>query len=64
MTDQIHKNVGSLMSRYLIYVYSKCIITHQVVDKDLKDWILPDFTTTSHNDTVVSAVLMMSTLKA
>ncbi|KIM39032.1 hypothetical protein M413DRAFT_419457 [Hebeloma cylindrosporum] len=35
-----------------------------VVDKNLKDWILPNFTTTTHNDTVVSAVLMMSTLKA
>ncbi|KAF8881840.1 hypothetical protein CPB84DRAFT_1817225 [Gymnopilus junonius] len=35
-----------------------------VVDKDLKDWILPDFSTTSDNDTVVCSVLMMATLKA
>ena len=49
------------MNTCILKIY---IITHQVVDKDLKDWILPDFTTTSHNDTVVSAVLMMSTLKA
>ena len=36
----------------------------KVVDKDLKDWILPKFTTTTDNDTVICAVLMMSTLKA
>jgi Domain of unknown function (DUF4419) len=34
------------------------------VDKELKDWILPNFTTTRHNDIVVSSVLMMATLKA
>ncbi|KAF8152210.1 hypothetical protein B0H34DRAFT_677611 [Crassisporium funariophilum] len=39
-------------------------IHNNVVDPDLKDWILPDFTTTTHNDTVISAVLMMATLKA
>ncbi|KIM34764.1 hypothetical protein M413DRAFT_450071 [Hebeloma cylindrosporum] len=38
-------------------------IHDNVVDKSLRDWIHPDFTTTTHNDTVVSAVLMMSTLK-
>ncbi|KAF8966098.1 hypothetical protein BDZ97DRAFT_1809483 [Flammula alnicola] len=39
-------------------------IHENVVDKGLKDWILPDFSTSSHNDTVVCAVLMMATLKA
>ncbi|KAF8152211.1 hypothetical protein B0H34DRAFT_663705 [Crassisporium funariophilum] len=39
-------------------------IHENVVDPDLKDWILPNFTTTTHNDTVISAVLMMATLKA
>ncbi|CAA7266754.1 unnamed protein product [Cyclocybe aegerita] len=39
-------------------------IHNNVVDKGLKDWILPDFSTTSHNDTVICAVLMMATLKA
>jgi hypothetical protein len=39
------------------------VIHQNVVDKDLKDWILPNFTTTSNNDTVVCAVLMMATLK-
>ena len=36
----------------------------QVVDKELRNWILPDFSTTTENDTIVSAVMMMSTLKA
>ncbi|KDR78614.1 hypothetical protein GALMADRAFT_244066 [Galerina marginata CBS 339.88] len=40
------------------------LIHENVVDKDLKDWILPDFTTTSHSDIVVCAVMMMATLKA
>ncbi|CAA7263991.1 unnamed protein product [Cyclocybe aegerita] len=39
-------------------------IHKNVVDEKLKDWILPDFTTTSHHDTVVAAVMMMATLKA
>jgi len=39
-------------------------IHENVVDKSLKEWILPDFSTTSQNDIVICAVLMMSTLKA
>ena len=35
-----------------------------MVDKDLQEWILPDFTTTTPNDTIICSVLMMSTLKA
>ncbi|KAF5310061.1 hypothetical protein D9619_010584 [Psilocybe cf. subviscida] len=35
-----------------------------ILDKGLKDWILPDFTTTTKHDSVISAVMMMSTLKA
>ncbi|KAF8172268.1 hypothetical protein BJ912DRAFT_994114 [Pholiota molesta] len=34
-----------------------------VVDKDLAKWILPDFSTTTTNDTIVSAGLMMALLK-
>ncbi|KAH6910033.1 hypothetical protein BKA70DRAFT_1425069 [Coprinopsis sp. MPI-PUGE-AT-0042] len=40
------------------------LIDANVVDKELKEWILPNFSTTRHNDTVVSSVLMMATLKA
>ncbi|KAF5319594.1 hypothetical protein D9619_008681 [Psilocybe cf. subviscida] len=39
-------------------------IDKNVLDKELVNWILPNFTTTTHNDTVTSAVMMMSTLKA
>ncbi|KAF9463857.1 hypothetical protein BDZ94DRAFT_1282297 [Collybia nuda] len=38
-------------------------IHKNVVDNELKDWILPDFSTTTDHDTVISAVLMMSTMK-
>lgn len=37
---------------------------NQLSDKELKSWILPNFTTTTHNDTVICAVYMMSTLNA
>ncbi|KAH6915754.1 hypothetical protein BKA70DRAFT_469420 [Coprinopsis sp. MPI-PUGE-AT-0042] len=40
------------------------LIDQNVVDKELKEWILPNFSTTRHNDIVVSSVLMMATLKA
>ncbi|KAF9525538.1 hypothetical protein CPB83DRAFT_796286 [Crepidotus variabilis] len=39
-------------------------IDKNIVDKSLKDWILPNFSTTTDNDTVVCAVLMMATLKS
>jgi len=39
-------------------------IHDNVVDKILVQWILPDFSTTSHTDTIVSAVTMMATLKS
>ncbi|KAF8172278.1 hypothetical protein BJ912DRAFT_994147 [Pholiota molesta] len=35
-----------------------------LVDKDFKDWILPSFTTTTDNDTIVCAAAMMATLKS
>ncbi|KAG6826129.1 hypothetical protein H0H92_001035 [Tricholoma furcatifolium] len=36
----------------------------QVKDKSLIPWVLPDFTTTTTNDTVICSVLIMATLKA
>lgn len=35
----------------------------ELVDKDLKYWIIPNFTTTTRTDSTVSAILMMATLK-
>ncbi|KAJ6500921.1 hypothetical protein C8R45DRAFT_897287 [Mycena sanguinolenta] len=34
-----------------------------VVDPTLREWVLPRFSTTTENDTIVAAVLMMATLK-
>jgi len=52
------------MSAFNSAMKSHSAFRSQVVDKDLKDWILPKFSTTTDNDTVICAVLMMSTLKA
>ncbi|PPQ71584.1 hypothetical protein CVT26_010552 [Gymnopilus dilepis] len=38
-------------------------IEKNVTDPILRDWILPDFTTTETNDTIVSSVVMMATMK-
>ena len=34
------------------------------MDKDLVQWVLPDFSTTTLTDTSVCAVLLMATLKS
>ncbi|KAJ7212612.1 hypothetical protein GGX14DRAFT_564364 [Mycena pura] len=39
------------------------LIEKNVVDESLRAWATPDFTTTTVNDTTVSAVLLMATLK-
>ncbi|KAF8967478.1 hypothetical protein BDZ97DRAFT_1903364 [Flammula alnicola] len=39
-------------------------IQENIVNPELRDWIIPNFTTTTHNDTVVCAVMMMATMKA
>ncbi|KAH8101707.1 hypothetical protein BXZ70DRAFT_931611 [Cristinia sonorae] len=38
-------------------------IDDDIVDKSLKDWILPNFSTTTDNDTTVCAIMMMATLQ-
>ncbi|KAF9553394.1 hypothetical protein CPC08DRAFT_697765 [Agrocybe pediades] len=40
------------------------LIHENLVDRDLKSWILPNFSTTTESDTIICAVLMMATLKA
>jgi len=59
MTKRIGENVR-LSSLVRVQVQTDRV---QVVDPSLRDWILPSFSTTTDNDTVVSAVLMMATLK-
>ncbi|CAO3574737.1 unnamed protein product [Mortierella alpina] len=39
------------------------LIQENVVDPALQKWIIPDFTTTTADDIVVSSILMMATLK-
>ncbi|KAJ7024064.1 hypothetical protein C8F04DRAFT_1270736 [Mycena alexandri] len=40
------------------------LIHKNVVDPTLRAWVLPDFSTTMMNDTTVSSILMMATLKS
>jgi hypothetical protein len=40
------------------------MLHENVVDPDLREWCLPDFSTTKDNDKVVASVVMMATLKA
>jgi hypothetical protein len=47
------------MSRQMVGELEK-----NVVDPELRAWVLPTFTTTTQNDTTVAAMLMMATLKA
>lgn len=35
------------------------VLEENVVDKGLRDWIIPDFSTSTENDRVVSSVIMM-----
>ncbi|KAJ6575583.1 hypothetical protein DFH09DRAFT_1260851 [Mycena vulgaris] len=39
------------------------LVDKNVVDPTLREWVLPNFTTTTANDIAVSAVLVMATLK-
>jgi hypothetical protein len=39
-------------------------IDETLINPGLKSWILPDFTTTTPNDTVVCSIMMMATMKA
>ena len=63
MTGLIDEHVGShkLSSEQPITLTT---FNNKLSDEDLKSWILPNFTTTTHNDTVICAVYMMSTVKA
>ncbi|KAK6358181.1 hypothetical protein TWF730_007534 [Orbilia blumenaviensis] len=40
------------------------LIEQNVIDPDLRTWLVPNFTTTEENDKIVSSVLMMSTLQS
>ncbi|CAM6100032.1 unnamed protein product [Calypogeia fissa] len=40
------------------------LIQKKVKDKDLREWIIPTFSTMTDNDRIVSSIIMMATLKA
>jgi Domain of unknown function (DUF4419) len=40
------------------------LMDENLVDKELKEWILPAFTTTTKADTTVSAIIMMASMKS
>lgn len=40
------------------------LMHENLVDKDLKDWIMPSFSTTTRTDSTVSAIIMMASMKA
>lgn len=40
------------------------LIERSVVDPDLRQWILPEFTTTTEDDTIAASIVMMGTLQA
>lgn len=60
MAEEIHNNVGTNLGYQFV---ADPVYVLQVVDKELKNWILPAFSTTTDNDTIVSAAIMMATLK-
>lgn len=39
------------------------LLEKNVVDPELRQWIIPDFSTTRRDDRVVASVLMMGTLQ-
>ena len=39
------------------------LLEKNVVDPELREWIIPDFLTTTRDDRVVASVLMMGTLQ-
>ncbi|KAF9025225.1 hypothetical protein BDZ89DRAFT_1068424 [Hymenopellis radicata] len=40
------------------------LMVDSLKDKDLKNWVLPAFTTTTTTDTIIASVVMMATLKS
>lgn len=39
------------------------LIQGHIIDPHMRDWIMPNFTTTTENDRIISSVIMMSTFK-
>ncbi|KAF2624857.1 hypothetical protein BU25DRAFT_460701 [Macroventuria anomochaeta] len=41
-----------------------CLVEEHLVDKETRNWIIPDFTTTTDNDIAVASITMMATMQA
>ncbi|ORY04540.1 hypothetical protein BCR34DRAFT_434196, partial [Clohesyomyces aquaticus] len=65
---QKHLEVEAVGTRYTVdFGYMAQVMTDllkdNVVDPELRDWIIPKFTTTTDNDVTVAAIVMMGTLQ-
>ncbi|KAI9719224.1 MAG: hypothetical protein M1812_003554 [Candelaria pacifica] len=40
------------------------LLEENIIDPQLRNWLIPDFSTTTENDKVVSSIIMMATLKS
>lgn len=66
--DKKNLKIFALGSRYTVYFGFMArqmtkLIDENIVDPTLRDWILPDFSTTTVTDSTVSAIIMMGTTK-
>jgi Domain of unknown function (DUF4419) len=67
MTKLLDENVSKQRCWATLFIYEPTCLANsfeQIADKELKEWILPDFSTTTENDTIVSSMLMMATLQS
>ncbi|KAI9763061.1 MAG: hypothetical protein M1840_000952 [Geoglossum simile] len=55
--DRHSANFGEIAQRM------GCLLEGIVVDPELRRWIVPDFTTSTDNDRIVSSIVMMTTLQ-
>ena len=40
-----------------------CLMEQHLVDREIRDWLIPDFTTTTHHDIAVASMTMMATMQ-
>ncbi|KDQ55839.1 hypothetical protein JAAARDRAFT_208606 [Jaapia argillacea MUCL 33604] len=57
-----HEGKKQLVGKFALVMTEK--LDENLVDKDLKEWIMPTFTTTTVIDTTIFAIQMMSSLKS
>ena len=40
-----------------------CLVEEHLIDRDIRNWLIPDFTTTTDNDVAVASMLILATFK-